>query len=391
MTAPSAATLALIDQLVAFDTTSHKSNLALIDFVVAYLAEHGVAAELIRDPNQEKANLYATLGPADRPGVVLSGHTDVVPVDGQSWTGDPFAVRTEGDRLYGRGTADMKSFIAAALAHVPNFLRAGLKIPIHLAFSFDEEIGCVGVHSLLEELARRPVRPAACIVGEPTGMQVITAHKGKIAMRCTVTGKGGHSSQSHKTANAVEAAAGIIAHLSEVGARLRAEGPQLAAMDPPFATVHVGTIAGGVALNVVPELCVFEFEIRFLPGQDVDALVDAARRFTEAEIIAPLRAKAPEANVTWEQTSLIAALDGNPDSPAAQLAKSLTGANDTGQVAYGTEAGLFQQTEIPSVVCGPGHIDQAHKPDEFIDLDQIALCETFMTRLAARLAAGGLD
>lgn len=376
----------LIAQLVGFDTVSHKSNMQLIEFIADYLARHGIAAELFRDPSGTKANLFATIGPAGRPGVVLSGHTDVVPVEGQDWSSDPFTLRQAEDRLYGRGTADMKSFIAAALAQVPHFLAADLKTPIHFAFSYDEEIGCVGVHSLIDDLAKRPIRPLACIVGEPTGMAVINAHKGKVTQICTVTGKAAHSSQTHKAANAVEAASRLVVFLSDMARRLREDGPFVADMDPPFTTVHVGPIHGGEALNIVPSHCRFEFEIRFLPGQDREVLLEEVRQFAEAEILPGLQVAAEEAAIEWEQTSLIVALDEGEDSPAVALAKSLTGANSTGKVAFGTEAGLFSGIEIPTVVCGPGSIDQAHKPDEYITLDQLALCENFMDRLTAHLA-----
>ncbi|MCZ6605455.1 MAG: acetylornithine deacetylase [Alphaproteobacteria bacterium] len=388
MSGPTDAVLDLIETLIGFDTVSHKSNLALIEFVADYLAGFGIEAELIRDGHEPKANLFATVGPADRPGVVLSGHTDVVPVEGQSWSADPFKIRRSDAKLFGRGTADMKSFIAVALAHVPAFQESHLKTPVHFAFSFDEEIGCVGVHSLLEKLAARPIRPLACIVGEPTGMKVVIAHKGKIAVRCTVTGREAHSSQAHKGANAVEAAARIIAHLSSMGARLREDGPFEADMDPPYATIQTGVVHGGEALNIVPGSCTFEFEIRFLPGQDAEFLLDEVRAFADAEILPGLKTIADETGIDWHRISLIAALDGSQDNPAAQLAKALTGANATTKVAFGTEAGLYSLIDIPTVVCGPGHVDQAHKPDEFISLDQVTQCEAFMTRLTERLASG---
>ncbi len=382
---PSQETIDLIEKLVGFDTTSHKSNLELISFIADYLGKYGIGANLIEDPSGTKANLFATIGPEDRPGIVLSGHTDVVPVDGQNWASDPFTMTRIEDRLYGRGTADMKSFIAATLAQVPHFLAADLQSPVHLAFSYDEEIGCVGVHSLIEDLAHRPVRPLACIVGEPTGMSVINAHKGKVTLTCTVTGKAAHSSQTHKAANAVEAASRLVVFLSDMAQRQRDEGPYLDDMDPPFTTVHVGPIHGGEALNIVPSQCGFEFEIRYLPGHDYSLLIEDVRRFAEDEILPKLRAVAEEVAINWEQTSLIVALDESEDSPAVALAKSLTGANKTGKVAFGTEAGLFSGIEIPTVVCGPGSIDQAHKPNEFISFDQIAKCELFLGRLTNRL------
>ena len=387
---PAAESLAMIETLVGFDTTSHKSNMALIDYVADHLGGLGIDVDIIRDRQQNKANLLATIGPADRPGVVLSGHSDVVPVTGQNWTSDPFVVRRADDYLYGRGTADMKSFIAVALAAVPRFQAAGLVAPIHLAISYDEEIGCVGVHSLIDQLAAFPVRPFACIVGEPTGMQVVRAHKGKIAIRGVVTGRAAHSSQAHKGANAVEGAARIITRLAEMASAMRRDGPYVADMDPPFATLQTGLIEGGVALNIVPGHCAFEFEIRYLPDQDVDVILAEIKEFAAREVLTDLRKLAPEADISWQETSHIIALDTDEDSPAVALAKSLTGVNATAKVAFGTEGGLFQAIEIPTVVCGPGHVDQAHKPDEYVAMEQVARCETFMARLAARLAAGPL-
>ena len=391
MSEPSRESLELIDRLIAFDTTSHKSNLELIRFVADYLSGFGIDAELTHDADGAKANLYATIGPTDRPGVVLSGHTDVVPVEGQDWTADPFTLRRDEGRLFGRGTSDMKSFIGAVLARVPQFATAGLKVPVHLAFSYDEEIGCVGVQSLIADLADRPMRPAACIVGEPTGMQVVTAHKGKISMRCTVTGREAHSSQAHKAANAVQGAARIVTHLADLADRSRDEGPYAAEMDPPYTTIHVGTMRGGTALNIVPKKSTFEFEIRYLPDQDPHRLVAETQSWAAEHVLGPLRAGAREADISWEPISHIVALNGSEDSAAVRLAKALTGANTTTQVAFGTEAGLFDEIAIPTVVCGPGFIDQAHQPDEFIDLEQIAMCETFLDRLTERLVSGSLD
>jgi acetylornithine deacetylase len=373
---------------VGCDTTSHKANLELIQFVANFLDGHGIATHLIEDPGGTKANLWATVGPSDLPGVVLSGHTDVVPVDGQDWASDPFTVTASDNRLYGRGTADMKSFIASALAHVPQLIDANISAPVHFAFSYDEEIGCVGVHSLLSELKDKPVRPAVCFVGEPTGMRVVTAHKGKLAKRCIVTGKEAHSSLTHRAANAVEAASRIVVYLSDLARQLREEGPFEEEMDPPFATIHVGPIAGGEALNIVPNHCHFEYEMRFLPGQDAEAVLRQVEEFAETEIASNLRKTAKEAGVEWQDISLIVALNEPENSDAVMLAKTLTGANATEKVAFGTEAGLYSQLQIPTVVCGPGHIDQAHKPNEFISLEQVELCDRFMSRLSDRLASG---
>jgi acetylornithine deacetylase len=270
----------LIKRLIAFDTTSRNSNLALMEFVGDYLQDLGVASELVHNDEGTKANLYATLGPADRPGIALSGHTDVVPVDGQDWHTDPFHVVEKDDRLYGRGTSDMKSFIGVCLAMAPGFLAREITTPLHLAFSYDEEIGCVGVRSLIETLKDRPVKPSAVIIGEPTEMKVVRAHKGKLSYRCHVRGHEAHSSLSHIGVNAVEAAAEAVAHLKGMARRHRDEGPFDPELVPPYTTVHTGTIRGGTALNIVPKDCSFEFEFRHLPEDDPHALLDELRRHT---------------------------------------------------------------------------------------------------------------
>jgi acetylornithine deacetylase len=381
---PSPVTRAMIERLVAFDTTSRNSNLELIGFVRDLLADHGVDSTLVHDEAGGKANLYATLGPGDRPGIALSGHTDVVPVDGQEWSTDPWAVTERDGRLFGRGTSDMKSFIAVVLAAVPGFLERGLETPIHLCLSYDEEIGCIGVRRLLRVLEEAPVRPAACIIGEPTSMQVINAHKGKLSLTCHVRGHECHSSLAPQGVNAVEVAARLIVRLNDMAGRKAAEGPFDAAYDVPYTTVHTGTVHGGTALNIVPKDCRFEFEFRHLPVDDPQAMLEEIRAYA-AGLEPEMQRVAPESGIDWHDKSAFPGLDTPEDSEVVQLAKALTGANSTAKVAFGTEAGLFQETGIPTVVCGPGSIEQAHKPDEFIDLEQIALCEDFMARLRDRV------
>ncbi len=374
----------MIRQLVAFDTTSRNSNLALINFVRAYLKDLGVDSELVHNTESTKANLYATLGPTDRSGIALSGHTDVVPVDGQDWQTDPFQVIEKDGRLFGRGTSDMKSFIGVCLALAPEFLAREIATPLHFAFSYDEEIGCVGVRGLIDGLANRPVKPSAVIIGEPTEMKVVRAHKGKLSYRCHVRGFEAHSSLSHIGVNAVEAAAEAVAHLKSMARRHRDQGPFDAELVPPYTTVHTGTIRGGTALNIVPKDCSFEFEFRHLPEDDPHALLDELRRHVAERIEPEMHATEPGTGFSFEPMSHIPALYTDEDADVVQLAKALTGQNTTGKVAFGTEAGLFQAGGMPAVVCGPGSIDQAHKPDEFIARDQILQCEAFLRKLFER-------
>ncbi len=375
---------AMIEKLIAFDTTSHKSNLELIGFVQAYLADLGVDCELTYDDDERKANLYATLGPSDKGGIALSGHTDVVPVEGQEWSSDPFSVLEKDGRLYGRGTSDMKSFIAVALSYAPHFLAAGLKTPIHYCFSFDEEVGCIGVPRLLKALAQKPVRPRACIVGEPTDMKVVTAHKGMLSLVCRVRGLECHSSLAPQGVNAVQAAARVIVKLEDMARQKATEGPFDPGYSVPYTTIHTGVVQGGTALNIVPKDCSFVFEFRSLPEDDGEALLAEVKRYAHEEIEPAMKAVSPETGFDWEPRSSFPGLQTPEDAEVVALAKALTGANTTGKVPYGTEAGLFQESGIPVVVCGPGNIAQAHKPDEFIELAQVALCERFMERLIER-------
>jgi acetylornithine deacetylase len=381
-------TRAMLARLIAFDTTSRNPNLELIHHVRDYLQRLGVASELTHNAEGNKANLYATLGPDDRPGIALSGHSDVVPVDGQDWSSDPFTLEERAGRLYGRGTCDMKGFIATALAFAPKFLAAELKTPIHLCFSFDEEVGCRGVPHLLRSLAEKAVRPAMCIVGEPTSMKVVTAHKGKLSMVCQVRGKEAHSSLAPHAVNAINAAARVITRLEEMAACKAAEGPFDGDYDVAHTTVHTGVVSGGSQLNIVPGHCSFEFEFRNLPQDDPQELLAEVQAFAEAEVQPAMAAIDPACGFSWEQQSAFPGLDVPADAPVVQLAKALAGANTTGKVAFGTEAGLFQERGIPTVVCGPGSIDQAHRPDEFVSLEQLALCERFMSRLLERATAG---
>ena len=380
-------TLDLLRRLVGFDTTSRNSNLALIAWVRDYLAEHDVESELVPSADGAKANLYATIGPPDRAGIMLSGHTDVVPIDGQDWRTDPFELTERDDLVYGRGTADMKGFIAAVLAMVPAFQGRTLATPIHLAFSYDEEVGCLGVRRLIDRLADRPVRPAGCIIGEPTEMKVVRAHKGKISYLCEVRGFECHSSLAHTGVNAVEYAAEIIALLRRMAGERRDQGPLDQAYAPPYTTVHTGLVSGGTALNIVPKDCRFEFEWRYLPEDDPAALYQRVRDLAMDVLEPEMRAIHDGAAITITELSDMPGFDTPEDAEITTMVKALAGANDSGKVSFGTEAGLFNDAEIPTIVCGPGNVEQAHKPNEFISRSQLAACDAFLGRLLDRLSA----
>ena len=379
-----------LEALVGFDTTSRDSNLDLIAWVEAYLGGFGIASTRIADDSGSKANLWATIGPPGGGGIILSGHSDVVPVDGQDWDSDPFALTPKDGRLFGRGTADMKGFLAAVLAKVPDMVDADLARPLHLAFSYDEEVGCIGVRRLIAQIARRDESacPSACIVGEPTGMEVVIAHKAKRSLRVTVNGKAAHSSLAPQAVNAVEYAARLIVFIREIGDRLRRDGPWDEAFDVPHTTAHTGLIQGGTQLNIVPEHCAFDFEFRALPAVDIDGLVEEVKAFAARELEPEMQAVAAESGIRFDPIAGVPGLDSAADSDVVGLAKSLAGKNGHAKVAFGTEAGLFAEAEIPTVICGPGHIAQAHKANEFIDESQLAACGAFLDRLIARCSAG---
>ncbi|MGH8713992.1 MAG: acetylornithine deacetylase [Casimicrobiaceae bacterium] len=380
----------LIRKLIGFDTTSRDSNLALIHWIRDYLAGYGIGVELTFDDDSRKANLFATLpardGNAATGGIVLSSHTDVVPVDGQPWNTDPFTATLDGDRLYGRGVADMKSFSATGLAFVPEFLRRGLKRPLHFALSYDEEVGCVGVRRLLQDIVARGIRPAGCIVGEPTGMRLVVAHKGKKSFRCRVRGHEVHSSLTPRGVNAVQIACEIVTCLTRMARRFRDCGRFDTAYDVPYTTVHTGVIRGGTALNIVPRDCTFDFEFRHLPFDDPDALLDEVRRFA-ATLLPEMHAVSPDTWIEFDAVSAMPGLDTHGDSEIAELGRACSGSHDLGKVSFGTEAALFHGSDIAAIICGPGHIEQAHQPNEWVSLEQLALCESFMRRLADHICA----
>lgn len=377
----------ILKDLVGFDTTSRNSNLALIAHVEAFFAKRGVATTRIPDETGEKANLIATIGPKDVPGFVLSGHTDVVPVDGQDWASDPFALTLREGRLYGRGSCDMKGFLACIMAKVDDMLATDLNAPIHFAFSYDEEVGCKGVPSLIEHLIATHPLPRACFVGEPTEMQVVIGHKAKRSYRAIVTGRTCHSSLAPEGVNAVEHAARLIMKIREMGIEL-AQGPSDPLYDVPVTTSHTGTVSGGTALNIVPDRCELSFEFRVLPGEDADALVDEVMRFAREEIEPEMKARAPETGIAFEEISSFPGLDTAADAEVTRLAKRLAGRNDHAKVAYGTEGGRFVEIgAIPTVVVGPGSIGQAHKADEFIEVSELVKCEAFLDRLIEEASA----
>ena len=378
----------LIEKLISFDTTSRESNLEIISFIQDYLNDLGVDSQLVHNEEGTKANLYATVGDASASGVMLSGHTDVVPIDGQEWDTDPFKVTRKGNRLYGRGTSDMKSFVAITLAQLPKFQARGLKTPIHLAFSYDEEVGCIGVRRLIEIIKDMPVKPAMCIVGEPTSMQVITGHKGKRSYRVHVRGLEAHSSLAPHGVNAIEYASRLIAFLSDLAARVADKGPHDELYDVPHTTVHTGTIQGGTQLNIVPKDCVFEYEFRYVDQQDPQALEDKIRAFARDELTPQMHAISSDTGINIELVNDMPGLEMDVDAEVVTFVKALAERNDHAKVAFGTEAGLFhQRANIPTVVCGPGSIDQAHKPNEFIEIEQIDACEAFLDRLMDRVCA----
>jgi acetylornithine deacetylase len=384
------ASLPLIRTLVGFDTTSRDSNLALIDWVRGYLASHGVASTLTFDDDRRKANLFATLpardGNATTGGIVLSGHTDVVPVDGQPWDTDPFQVTLRDDRLYGRGVTDMKSFSAVGLTFVPEFLRRGLAKPIHFALSYDEEIGCIGVRRLLADIVARGVRPAGCIVGEPTGMEVVVAHKGKKSWRCRVRGFEAHSSLTPLGVNAVQIACEIVAYIAEKARAFRDAGRKDSAYDVPYTTAHVGVIRGGTALNIVPRDCSFDFEIRHLPFDDPDAFFADVRDFA-ARFLPQMHAIDAATYIEFDAMSTLPGFDTHDGSDITTLGHACNGTHEAAKVSFGTEASLFHDANVPTIICGPGHIAQAHQPNEWVTVDQVAKCEAFMRRLVDHVAA----
>ncbi|WP_116474961.1 acetylornithine deacetylase [Zobellella maritima] len=381
-----ALSLDILSRLIGFDTTSANSNLALMAYVQQHLREHGVDSQLIFDEQQHKANLYATIGPQDQGGVMLSGHTDTVPVTGQNWTREPYRLTEAEGRYYGRGTSDMKAFLAVVLAAVPDMVLRELHTPIHLAFSYDEEIGCVGVRRLIDTLQGHPVRPAICIIGEPTNMLVVTAHKGKLAARVTVKGKECHSGMAPLGVNAINYAARLIHWLEQLALQKKNEGPFEQGYEIPYSTVHTGTVQGGTALNIVPNHCSFLFEIRNVAAEDPRQLLTHFQAYVD-ELVAEMRHVDSDCQIDIDITTEYPGLSTAEDAEVIHFVRSLVDSDSDGRIGFGTEGGLFSnELGIPTVVCGPGSMDQGHKPDEFIHVSQIEQCELFMARLTDQLS-----
>jgi acetylornithine deacetylase len=371
----------ILATLIAFDTTSRDSNIPLIAWVEDYLDQFNVPHLRVDYEDGRKTNLFATIGPDVAGGIILSGHTDVVPVDGQDWSTDPFTLVEKDGLLYGRGSADMKGFVAVALALVPEFVKLDLRVPLHLAFSCDEEVGCKGVRPLVDYLRTHPKKPSAAIIGEPTSMRVVNGHKSAVRFRTEVTGHESHSALTDKGVNAIMVAAEIIHEISAIREDFIAQGDPTDRYDPPYSTIHVGVISGGTANNIVPKICSFNWETRLLPTADNDYVPNRIKALT-LRLEPAMKAVSSDAGIFFEQANAVPGLAADKDSPAEQLALRCSHSNSTHTVSYCTEAGLFQQAGIPAVVCGPGSIEQAHKPDEFIAVSEIRKCEGFLRRVA---------
>jgi len=375
----------ILDRLVGFATVSRDSNLGLIEYVRDFLGARGIEARLYMDAAGRKANLYANIGPSERGGVLLSGHTDVVPVDGQPWSSDPFRLQERGARLYARGAADMKGFLACALRAADRASSRPLWLPLQLAFSYDEEVGCRGVRSLLDDMAGWKHLPRFCIVGEPTLLRTAVGHKGKTGFKATCHGRAAHSANPSRGINAIHMASNLIEHIRRRQARIEASGTRDPGYEIPYTTLHVGTIQGGSALNIVPARCELEFEIRNLPADDPALLVGAIR--ADADAIADAMHGDGSALIDLEPTQDYPGLDTPANAEVVELATALTGNRDRIKVGFGSEAGLYSgRLGIPTVVCGPGSIDQAHKADEFVAIDQLQRCDAMMDALLDRLA-----
>ncbi|WP_284336141.1 acetylornithine deacetylase [Comamonas sp. NoAH] len=386
MTTPD--TRSWLKTLVAFDTTSRNSNLNLIEHVRDALRAQNVQVQLFKSPDGSKSNLFATLPARDgstQGGIVLSGHTDVVPVDGQKWDTEPFALTEIDGSLYGRGTCDMKGFIAAGLALVPEFLAMPRAKPLHFALSYDEEVGCVGAPIMLEQLKLQGQRFDGCIVGEPTSMQPVVAHKGINVWRCKVHGKAVHSSLTPRGSNAIEYAARLICRIRDVADSFKAQGPYDTLFDVPYTTVTTNQISGGIAVNTLPELCEFAYEFRNLPGMAPDGIQAQVEAYVHNELLPRMRQEFADARIEFESIANAPAFDSAETEAISQLVQALTGDHEKRKVAYATEAGLFQQAGIPTVVCGPGAIANAHKANEYVEVAQLQRCETFLRKLAQSL------
>jgi len=381
-----AETVAVLGDLVAFPTVSDAPNRALIDYAADRLADAGACVEVMHAPEGGKANLFATIGPWRDGGIVLSGHTDVVPADEPEWSTDPFVMRERDGRLYGRGTCDMKGFVAAAIVMAREYARLTLDRPVHFTFTYDEEVGCLGALQLMEDLGARDIRPAAAIVGEPTEMRVVEAHKGCCEYTTRFTGLEGHGSDPDAGVSAVEYAVRFVTRLLALREELKARAPVSSPFDPPWTTVQVGRMEGGAARNVIAGHCTVEWEARPVQAADAALVREAIGTYVEDELLPAMRRVHPAAAIETEVIGEIAGLEPVAENEAREIALALTGGSGTDAVAFGTEAGLFQANAISTVVCGPGSIAQAHKPDEFVTTAQLAAALSMLERLASRLA-----
>lgn len=378
-------TIDILERLIAFPTVSRDSNRDLMDFVSSFLEERGVSSELILAEGGRKANLIATIGPTDRAGVMLSGHTDVVPVEGQAWSCDPFRLHVRDGRAYGRGAADMKGFVAACLRLADLASKAELEIPLHLALSHDEEVGCIGVRALIERVIGSSLRPRFCIVGEPTSMRLATGHKGKVAARATCCGVEAHSALAPRGLNAIHIACDFVGHLKETQSYLAEHGTRDDAYDVPYTTVHVGRIEGGTALNIVPNRCTLDFEIRNIAEDNANEILKRIEAFGEI-LEARERTRFPDAGVSVEVLNSYPGLQTPESAEVVNFVRQLVEDPTTTKVAFGTEGGLFaSRLGLPTLICGPGSMEQGHKPDEFVSLDQLAACDRMMERLLEKL------
>ncbi|MGA3401424.1 MAG: acetylornithine deacetylase [Acetobacteraceae bacterium] len=378
-------TAEILARLVAFDTTSRNSNLKLIEFVRGYLDAQGVAYRVSTDEIKQKANIHAIVGPQAAGGVALSGHVDTVPVEGQAWSADPFTLRRDGGNLYARGACDMKGFVASCLAAVPDFQAKQLKRPLHLFISYDEETDFGGVERLVADLQESDLKPALCVVGEPSGMKPIIAHKGRLSLNVRVRGRPGHSSEPAKGVNAIHAAGEAIAWVAAEARRLAQEGPFAEAFDPPHTTIQVGTVQGGSILNIIPEHAEFSMEWRNVPNDDAERHLARLKAFVATAIEPAMHAVHPATGFSFEIINLMPRLALDPNHELATVVKQLTNSNSAGTVSYGTEGGYYQNAGIPTIICGPGYIAQAHQPDEFVAQSELDACDAFIRRLADRL------
>ncbi|PTE06332.1 acetylornithine deacetylase [Mesorhizobium helmanticense] len=375
----------ILEKLVAFPTISHESNLAMVDYMADFLRQLGARVFLQHNEDGRKANLFATLGPQRDGGVVLSGHSDVVPVEGQDWSSDPFMMLESNGRLYGRGTCDMKGFLACCLATAREAAELNLERPLHFAFTYDEEVGCFGAQALMRELARRNIKPAAALIGEPTMMQVIEGHKGCYEYTTNFVGLEGHGSGPDLGVNAIQYAARFITHLMDLGEELKGRAMAGSRFDPPWATIQVGRISGGAGRNIIAGHCSVEWEMRPVQPSDAAFVKESLETFIRQQLLPSMKAVSPAAAIETIIVGEVEGLQVVAQSEARDIAFEITGANSADVVAFGTEAGLFQEAGISAIICGPGSIEQAHKPNEFVDIDQLKSCLKMLARLQSKL------